>query len=44
LITTTEWIFTIGFLAAVIVFDLVFAIIRRNKATSFVEAFFWTAL
>jgi len=44
LITTTEWIFTIGFLAAVIVFDLVFAIIRRNKATSFVEASFWTAL
>jgi len=44
LITTTEWIITIGFLAAVIVFDLVFAIIRRNKATSFVEASFWTAL
>ena len=44
MITTTEWIFTIGFLAVVIVFDLAFAIIRRNKATSFFEAGFWTAL
>jgi tellurite resistance protein TerC len=44
LITTTEWFFTIGFLAAVIIFDLTFAIIRRNKATSFIEASFWTAL
>jgi tellurite resistance protein TerC len=44
LITTTEWIFTIGFLAAVIIFDLSFAIIRRNKTTTFVEASFWTAL
>ena len=44
MITTTEWIFTIGFLAAVIVFDLAFAIIRRNKTTSFIEASFWTAL
>ena len=44
MITTTEWIFTIGFLAAVIIFDLTFAIIRRNKTTSFFEASFWTAL
>jgi tellurite resistance protein TerC len=44
LITTTEWIFTLGFLAAVIIFDLAFAIIRRNKTTSFLEASFWTAL
>lgn len=44
MITTTEWIFTIGFLAAVIIFDLAFAIIRRNKTTSFFEASFWTAL
>lgn len=44
MITTTEWFFTIGFLAAVIIFDLTFAIIRRNKATSFIEASFWTAL
>ena len=44
MITTTEWIFTIGFLAAVIIFDLTFAIIRRNKTTSFFGASFWTAL
>lgn len=44
MITTTEWIFTLGFLAAVIIFDLAFAIIRRNKTTSFLEASFWTAL
>jgi len=44
MITTTEWIFTLGFLAAVIIFDLTFAIIRRNKTTSFFEASFWTAL
>jgi len=43
-ISSSEWIFTIGFLAAVIIFDLVFAIVRRNKTTSFVEASFWTAL
>jgi len=28
----------------VIIFDLAFAIIRRNKTTSFLEASFWTAL
>ena len=44
MITTTEWIFTLGFLAAVIIFDLTFAILRRNKTTSFLEASFWTAL
>ena len=44
MITTTEWIFTVGFLAAVIIFDLTFAIIRRNKTTSFFEASSWTAL
>lgn len=44
MITTTEWIFTIGFLATVIIFDLTFAVIRRNKTTSFFEASFWTAL
>jgi tellurite resistance protein TerC len=44
LITTTEWLFTLGFLAAVIIFDLSFAIIRRNKTTSFMEAGFWTTL
>jgi tellurite resistance protein TerC len=44
MITTTEWIFTIGFLAAVIIFDLTLAILRRNRTTSFVEASSWTAL
>ena len=44
MITTTEWIFTLGFLAAVIIFDLTFAIVRRNKSTSFFEASAWTAI
>ena len=44
MISTNEWIFTIGFLAAVIIFDLSLAIIRRNKETSFAEALSWTAL
>jgi tellurite resistance protein TerC len=44
LITTTEWAFTIGLLAAIIIFDLTFAVIRRNKATSFLEASSWTVL
>jgi tellurite resistance protein TerC len=43
-ISTNEWVFTIVFLAAVIVFDLSLAIIRRNKETSFVEALSWTVL
>lgn len=44
MISNSEWIFTIAFLAAVIVFDLSLAIIRRNKETSFLEALSWTAL
>jgi tellurite resistance protein TerC len=44
MITTTEWIFTVGFLAAVIIFDLLLAIIRRNKPTSFAESAAWTAI
>jgi tellurite resistance protein TerC len=44
LISNSEWIFTIAFLAAVIIFDLTLAIIRRNKQTSFLEALSWTAL
>ena len=44
MITTTEWLVTIGFLAAVIIFDLTFAIIRRNKPTSMIEASAWTTL
>ncbi|CAN2181451.1 TerC Membrane protein TerC, possibly involved in tellurium resistance [Candidatus Nanopelagicaceae bacterium] len=44
MISTNEWIFTITFLAAVIIFDLSLAIIRRNKVTSFLEALSWTVL
>lgn len=44
MISTSEWFFTIAFLAAVIIFDLSLAIIRRNKATSFAEALSWTAI
>jgi len=44
LISANEWIFTIAFLVAVIVFDLALAIIRRNKETSFIEALSWTGI
>lgn len=44
MITTHEWIFTIAFLAAVIIFDLTFAVVRRNKNTSFAESIAWTVL
>ena len=44
MISTTEWLFTIAGLSAIIIFDLAIAIIRRNKATSFAEAISWTAL
>lgn len=40
--TTTTWIITIAVLAAVILFDLGIAVIRRKKATSMLEASFWT--
>lgn len=40
--STTTWLITIGVLSTVIVFDLVIALLRRNKATSIVEATFWT--
>lgn len=40
--TTTTWLITIAVLAAVIIFDLAIAVIRRNKATSIGEASFWT--
>ena len=44
MISTSEWLFTIAFLAAVIIFDLSLAIIRRNKETTFAEALSWTAI
>jgi len=40
--STTTWVITIAVLAAVILFDLGIAVIRRNKATSMFEASFWT--
>ena len=39
----TTWLVTIGVLAAVIIFDLTLAIVRRNKKTSIIEAAFWTS-
>ncbi len=41
--SAATWIITIGVLASVIVFDLILAILRRNKATTILEAAFWTA-
>jgi tellurite resistance protein TerC len=40
--STTTWLLTLGGLSAVILFDLIFAIIRRNKETSMTEAGIWT--
>ena len=40
--STTTWVITIAVLAAVILFDLGIAVIRRNKPTSMLEASFWT--
>ena len=42
MISSTEWLLTVGVLAAVIVFDLVLAISRRNKETTTKEALSWT--
>ena len=44
MISTTEWVITIAVLAAIIVFDLALAIIRRNKETTFAEAATWTGI
>jgi tellurite resistance protein TerC len=44
MISTTEWVITIAVLAAIILFDLTLAIVRRNKATSFAEAATWTGI
>ncbi len=40
--STTTWLVTIGILSAVIAFDLILAILRRNKETSMAEAAIWT--
>ncbi len=42
MISSTEWLLTIGGLAAVIIFDLALAITHRNKVTSTKEALSWT--
>jgi tellurite resistance protein TerC len=42
--STTTWLVTIGILAAVIAFDLILAILRRNKETSMSEAAIWTVI
>jgi tellurite resistance protein TerC len=42
LISSTEWLVTVGVLGAVIVFDLILAIARRNKETTSREAIGWT--
>jgi tellurite resistance protein TerC len=42
LISSTEWLVTVGVLGAVIVFDLMLAIARRNKETTSREALGWT--
>ncbi len=42
MISSTEWLITIGVLGTVIVFDLILAIARRNKETTSREALGWT--
>jgi tellurite resistance protein TerC len=42
LISSTEWLVTVGVLGAVIIFDLILAIARRNKETTSREALSWT--
>jgi tellurite resistance protein TerC len=42
--STTVWLVTLGVLSAVIIFDLILAVIRRNKETSMTEAGIWTVI
>ncbi|MCF8535171.1 MAG: TerC family protein [Candidatus Nanopelagicaceae bacterium] len=42
--STSTWLITTGILAAVIAFDLIVAILRRNKETSMTEAAIWTVI
>jgi tellurite resistance protein TerC len=42
MISTTTWLITISVLSAVIVFDLILAVIHRNRETSHREAVSWT--
>jgi tellurite resistance protein TerC len=42
LLSTAEWILTVGFLLLVVGLDLIIAIWRRHKETSMLEASLWT--
>lgn len=42
MISSTEWLITVAVLGAVIIFDLILAIVRRNKETTPKEALSWT--
>jgi tellurite resistance protein TerC len=42
--STDVWLLTLGGLSAVIIFDLILAVLRRNKETSMVEAGIWTVI
>jgi tellurite resistance protein TerC len=42
--STTVWLTTIGILSLVIAFDLIMAILRRNKETTITESAIWTVV
>ena len=42
--SSTVWLVTLGALSAVIIFDLILAVLRRNKETSMTEAGIWTVI
>jgi tellurite resistance protein TerC len=42
MISSTEWLITIGVLSTVIILDLILAVVRRNKETTPREALSWT--
>jgi tellurite resistance protein TerC len=42
--STTIWLTTIGLLSVVIAFDLLMAILRRNKETTITESAIWTVI
>jgi len=42
--STTIWLLTLGGLSAVILFDLILAVLRRNKETTMTEAGIWTVV
>lgn len=42
--STAIWLITLGGLSAVIIFDLILAVLRRNKETTMTEAGIWTVV